>query len=52
MMQELMQMMERSDEEPRERQIRRLGARQLRARQREERRAEQAIMEIAWSRLC
>jgi hypothetical protein len=52
MMQELMRMVERADEEPRERQTRRLDARQLRAQQREERRAEQAIMEIAWSRLC
>ena len=52
MMQELMQMVERPVAEPKERQVRRLGARQLRARQREERRAEQAIMEIAWSRLC
>lgn len=52
MMQELMRMVERTEEEPRERLRRRIGARHLRARQREERRAEEAIMEIAWSRLC
>ena len=50
-----MQMVERSDADllEREREIRRLGARHLRARRREEqRRAEQMLMEIAWSRLC
>ncbi|HJE59748.1 MAG TPA: hypothetical protein K8V84_14765 [Nocardiopsis listeri] len=52
MMQELMRMVERTEQEPHEHQLRRIGARQLRARQREERRAEEAIMEIAWSRLC
>lgn len=52
MMQELMRMVERSEEEPRDRQLRRISARHLRARQREQRRTEAAIMEIAWSRLC
>lgn len=52
MMQELMQLTGRTDVEPKERQERRLGARQLRARQREDRRAQQALMEIAWCRLC
>ncbi|WP_158070368.1 hypothetical protein [Nocardiopsis sp. CNR-923] len=52
MMQELMRVVESMDVEPRDRENLRLGARQLRARQRQERRLEEALMEIAWSRLC
>ena len=54
MLQELIRMANDEDRalEPREREDRRLGARQLRARQRAERRLEEGLMEIAWSRLC
>jgi hypothetical protein len=54
MLQELIRLTRTDDEglEPREREQRRLGARQLRARQREERRLEEGLIEIAWSRLC
>ena len=47
-----MRMVHRAEEEPRDRQLRRISARHLRARQREQRRTEARIMEIAWSRLC
>ncbi|MFI6574481.1 hypothetical protein ACIBFB_01680 [Nocardiopsis sp. NPDC050513] len=52
LLQELMRVVEGTDVEPRDRENLRLGARQLRARQRQERRLEEALMEIAWSRLC
>lgn len=52
MMMELMRVVEQMDAETREHQSRRLTARKMRALQREERRAEQALMETAWSRLC
>lgn len=49
---ELLARTNENDTENRERQGVRLTARQMRARQREQRRAEDALMEIAWSRLC
>ncbi|MDE3721074.1 hypothetical protein PWG71_06715 [Nocardiopsis sp. N85] len=49
---EILTVAKEMDIETRERQGRRLTAREMRARQREQRRAENAIMEIAWSRLC
>ncbi|MFD6095967.1 hypothetical protein ACFVWN_15915 [Nocardiopsis flavescens] len=49
---ELLDRTNENDTENRERQGVRLTARQMRARQREQRRAEDALMEIAWSRLC
>lgn len=54
MLQELIRLTNDGNEslEAREREERRLGARQLRARQRAERRLEEGLMEIAWSRLC
>jgi len=53
MMLELMRLTQETDEERRmELQTMRMGARRLRARQREERRIEEALMELAWSRLC
>ncbi|MFD3685173.1 hypothetical protein ACFWTE_10195 [Nocardiopsis sp. NPDC058631] len=52
MLLELLRVAEQTDIETREMQNRRLTARVVRARQREERRAEQALMDLAWSRLC
>ncbi|CAL9540101.1 hypothetical protein SUDANB121_04237 [Nocardiopsis dassonvillei] len=49
---ELLDMTNEKNADSRERQGVRLTARQMRARQREQRRAEEALMEIAWSRLC
>ncbi|MDT0331593.1 hypothetical protein [Nocardiopsis lambiniae] len=49
---EILTVAKEMDTESREHQGRRLTAREMRARQREQRRAENAIMEIAWSRLC
>lgn len=53
MLYELLRLAEETDQERRmELQSTRLGARRLRARQRAERRTEDALMEMAWSRLC
>lgn len=53
MMLELMRLTQETDQERRmEFQSQRMGARRLRARQREQRRMEEALMELAWSRLC
>ncbi|WP_017608272.1 hypothetical protein [Nocardiopsis xinjiangensis] len=53
MMLELMRLTRETDEERRtELQTMKMGARRLRARQRQERRIEEALMELAWSRLC
>jgi hypothetical protein len=49
---ELLDLTNEKSTETRERQGIRLTAREMRARQREQRRAEDALMEIAWSRLC
>ncbi|WP_157982373.1 hypothetical protein [Nocardiopsis sp. FIRDI 009] len=52
LIQEIMRVVESAEVDPRRREDLRLGARQLRARQRQERRLEEALMEVAWSRLC
>ncbi|CAM3585078.1 hypothetical protein NOGI109294_04000 [Nocardiopsis gilva] len=52
MLYELVQLQKTVDERTHDRQRNRLQARQLRAQLRERARAERALIEIRWSRLC